>query len=72
MFLTAIASSASHILGRMALAVASEKILTRLVILGLKKLAKQTTNTVDDELVAFVAEELTTRDLPEAEKALAK
>ncbi|VFQ42390.1 hypothetical protein [Desulfoluna butyratoxydans] len=68
MFLTAIASSASHILGRMALAVASEKILTRLVILGLKKLAKQTTNTVDDELVGMVATELSNHNLPEAEK----
>ncbi|SCY45970.1 hypothetical protein [Desulfoluna spongiiphila] len=68
MFLTAIASSASHILGRMALAVASEKILTRLVILGLKKLAKQTTNTVDDELVGMVATELSNRNLPEAEE----
>ena len=68
MFLTAIASSASHILGRMALAVASEKILTRLVILGLKKLAKQTTNTVDDELVGMVTTELSNRNLPEAKE----
>ena len=68
MFLTALASSASHILGRMALAVASEKILTRLVILGLKKLAKQTTNTVDDELVGMVTTELSNRNLPEAKE----
>jgi len=68
MFLTAIASSASHILGRMALAVASEKILTRLVIMGMKKLSAKTTNTVDDELVGLVATELSTRNLPEAEK----
>ena len=68
MFLTAIASSASHILGRMALAIASEKILTRLVIFGMRKLAAKTTNTVDDELVAMVATELSTRNLPEAEK----
>ena len=68
MFLTALASSASHILGRMALAIASEKILTRLVIFGMKKLAAKTTNTVDDELVAMVATELSARNLPEAEK----
>lgn len=68
MFLTALASSASHILGRMVLAVASEKILTRLVIMGMKKIAARTTNTVDDELVAMVTTELSARNLPEAKK----
>lgn len=68
MFLTALVSSASHILGRMALAIASEKILTRLVIMGMKKLSAQTTNTVDDELVAMVATELSNRNLSEAKK----
>lgn len=68
MYLTALASSAAHLLGRMALALASEKILTRIAILSLKRLAVQTTNTVDDELVAMVAAELSTRNLPEAQK----
>ena len=68
MFLIALIRSAAHILGRIALAMASEKILTRLVILGMKKLAATTTNTVDDALVAMVAVELSGRNLPEAEK----
>ena len=70
MFLTAILSSVTHVLGRMALAIASEKIVTRLVIFGMKKLAAKTTNTVDDELVGMVAAELTGRKLAEAEAAL--
>lgn len=63
-------SSLATVVYRVVLAAASEKILTRIVIVGLKKLASKTTNTVDDELVKDVAKELGSRKLSEAQKEI--
>lgn len=57
--------SLKAIIGKIAFAIVGERLLSRIVSYGLRKLAKMTTNTLDDELVEDVVQTLKRDDLPE-------
>lgn len=63
--LSTLSISISTVFSKLALSFASEKILTKLLISILKKLAKITTNTIDDEFVELIIKEMQDRNLPE-------
>lgn len=46
------------VLTRICLAMANDRFAARLVILAMQALSRRTTNTVDDELVSMIADEL--------------
>lgn len=51
--------------GKLPWAVLVERLVSRVVVAGLRKLAKMTTNTLDDETVEDIIRSLKRPDLPE-------
>ncbi|MGI2025775.1 hypothetical protein [Endozoicomonas acroporae] len=58
-------NSLKAIIGKLALAIVGERFLSQVVAYALRKLAKMTTNELDDKLVEDVIQTLKRDDLPE-------
>lgn len=62
-----LSAAALAIIARLVTREILEKILETLVINGMTYIAKQTENTVDDEIARFIAEKLRTSQTPKTE-----
>ena len=58
-------NSLKAIIGQLAFAIVGERLLSQVVAYALRKLAKMTTNELDDKLVEDVIQTLKRDDLPE-------
>ena len=58
-------NSLKAIIGKLAFAIVGERLLSQVVAYALRKLAKMTTNELDDKLVEDVIQTLKRDDLPE-------